>query len=127
MLMGMVPPIDVTVLSFIDEFNTTNDLLGYIKEIFCDGSFEGKPLPKNIFWVAAMNPQNMMKRGGFVIFEVLVNALLFRIDCVLISYIAGQDQPQAQIDYTGIASQVLSALSPRLTVRPSPLTSFPAP
>eukprot|EP00047_Mylnosiga_fluctuans_P000005 m.183312 g.183312 ORF g.183312 m.183312 type:complete len:5791 (+) comp10000_c0_seq6:916-18288(+) len=53
-------PVVPTVLSFIDEFNTTPNLMGAIKEIFCDGSLDGQPLPKNIFWVAAMNPKGNM-------------------------------------------------------------------
>lgn len=48
-----------TLLSFIDEFNTTNALLGSVKEIFCDGTLDGEVLPPNIFWVAAMNPKRI--------------------------------------------------------------------
>lgn len=50
--MGQKTP---TIVAFIDEFNTTYTLLGSIKEIFCDKTYFGRPLPNNIFWVCAMN------------------------------------------------------------------------
>lgn len=40
---------------FIDELNTSS-IMGKMKSIFIDKSFEGVSLPSNIFWVAAINP-----------------------------------------------------------------------
>lgn len=40
---------------FIDELNTSS-MMGEMKNIFIDNSFEGVTLPSNIFWVAAINP-----------------------------------------------------------------------
>ena len=40
---------------FIDELNTSS-MMGEMKSIFIDKSFEGVSLPSNIFWVAAINP-----------------------------------------------------------------------
>lgn len=40
---------------FIDELNTSS-MMGEMKSIFIDKSFQGVPLPGNIFWVAAINP-----------------------------------------------------------------------
>lgn len=40
---------------FIDELNTSA-MMGEMKSIFIDKSFQGVSLPSNIFWVAAINP-----------------------------------------------------------------------
>ncbi len=40
---------------FVDELNTSS-MMGELKSIFIDKSFEGVTLPSNIFWVAAINP-----------------------------------------------------------------------
>ena len=40
---------------FIDELNTSS-MMGEMKSIFIDRSFDGSNLPSNIFWVAAINP-----------------------------------------------------------------------
>ena len=40
---------------FVDELNTSS-MMGEMKSIFIDNSFEGVRLPSNIFWVAAINP-----------------------------------------------------------------------
>lgn len=40
---------------FIDELNTSA-MMGEMKSIFIDKSFQGVGLPSNIFWVAAINP-----------------------------------------------------------------------
>lgn len=40
---------------FVDELNTSS-MMGEMKSIFIDKSFEGVKLPSNIFWVAAINP-----------------------------------------------------------------------
>ena len=40
---------------FVDELNTSS-MMGEMKSIFIDKSFEGVALPSNIFWVAAINP-----------------------------------------------------------------------
>lgn len=45
------------VVVFIDELNTAPvPVLAAIKECFVDGTFEGEPLPSNIFWSGAINP-----------------------------------------------------------------------
>jgi hypothetical protein len=49
------PEAEITVVVFIDEFNTTS-VMGPIKEVLMDHTLDGKKLPENIFWVAAMNP-----------------------------------------------------------------------
>lgn len=43
-----------SVVAFVDEFNTSS-ILGMVKEVFMDHALDGRPLPNNIFWVAAMN------------------------------------------------------------------------
>ncbi|KAJ3039270.1 hypothetical protein HDV00_012358 [Rhizophlyctis rosea] len=45
----------VSMLLFIDEFNTSSSM-GIMKELLCDPSLDGTPLPANLFIVAAMNP-----------------------------------------------------------------------
>ncbi len=40
---------------FVDELNTSS-IMGEMKSLFVDGVFEGKKVPSNIFWVAAINP-----------------------------------------------------------------------
>ena len=40
---------------FVDELNTSS-MMGEMKSIFIDKTFEGVKLPPNIFWVAAINP-----------------------------------------------------------------------
>jgi len=40
---------------FVDELNTSS-MMGELKSIFIDKSFEGVTLPSNIFWVPAINP-----------------------------------------------------------------------
>eukprot|EP01012_Entosiphon_sulcatum_P048006 TRINITY_DN6586_c0_g1_i1.p1 TRINITY_DN6586_c0_g1~~TRINITY_DN6586_c0_g1_i1.p1 ORF type:complete len:5323 (-),score=769.64 TRINITY_DN6586_c0_g1_i1:76-13977(-) len=60
---------DITIVAFLDEFNTTQSLMGSIKEIFCDHSFQGQALPTNIFWVAAMNPQSTHKHANATDFD----------------------------------------------------------
>ena len=40
---------------FVDELNTSS-MMGEMKNIFMDGTFDGIALPSNIFWVAAINP-----------------------------------------------------------------------
>ena len=40
---------------FFDEANTT-DAIGLIKEIMCDRRLHGKPLPKDLKFIAACNP-----------------------------------------------------------------------
>jgi hypothetical protein len=42
----------------MDEVNTSS-CLGVFKEIMIDKRFNGKLLPPNIFWVAAVNPGNI--------------------------------------------------------------------
>ena len=49
-----LPP-ELSVVVFIDEFNTTS-YMGMIKSIMCDGMMDGEKLPKNIHFVSAMNP-----------------------------------------------------------------------
>ena len=44
----------VTIVAFVDEFNTSS-ILGDVKEVFMDHTLDGAPLPPNILWVAAMN------------------------------------------------------------------------
>ena len=40
---------------FVDELNTSS-MMGEMKSIFIDNTFDGKCLPSNIFWVSAINP-----------------------------------------------------------------------
>ncbi|KAH3765625.1 hypothetical protein Pelo_2541 [Pelomyxa schiedti] len=47
-------PKDAKVVCFIDECTSTS-LLGMVKEVMCDSRLDGEPLPKNIFFVAALN------------------------------------------------------------------------
>ena len=46
---------DQHFIFFVDELNTSS-MMGEMKSIFIDKSFEGVTLPSNIFWVAAINP-----------------------------------------------------------------------
>jgi len=52
-----------SVVAFVDEFNTAS-VMGMVKEVFMDHTLDGVPLPKNIFWVAAMNPSDTPKEKG---------------------------------------------------------------
>jgi hypothetical protein len=52
-LANAVPTFTLTV--FFDEVNTAS-ILGDFKEVMLDRSFQGEPLPNNIFFVAAVNP-----------------------------------------------------------------------
>jgi energy-coupling factor transporter ATP-binding protein EcfA2 len=45
---------DANFVVFIDECTSTQ-VMGLVKEIFVDHTLDGRPLPRNIFWVAAMN------------------------------------------------------------------------
>ena len=47
---------------FFDEANTT-DAIGLIKEIMCDKRLHGKPLPKELHFIAACNPY---RRSAYV-------------------------------------------------------------
>ena len=49
-------PIEVVV--FFDEANTT-EAIGLIKEIMCDRQLFGKPISKNLRFIAACNPYRM--------------------------------------------------------------------
>ena len=52
------PPV---VVAFFDELNTAPETtLALAKEVFLDGSLDGQPLPQNIFWTAAINPDARM-------------------------------------------------------------------
>lgn len=54
------PPAPV-VVAFFDELNTAPETtLALAKEVFLDGSLDGQPLPPNIFWTAAINPDARM-------------------------------------------------------------------
>ena len=44
------------VVALIDEVNTARQVRGLIKEIMCDHTLDGQPLPANIVWVGAINP-----------------------------------------------------------------------
>eukprot|EP01047_Picozoa_sp_COSAG01_P033491 COSAG01_NODE_2467_length_7638_cov_4.917230_2_plen_1348_part_01 len=44
------------IIVFFDEVNTAR-CQGLFKEILCDKCFEGKPLPDNMFFIAAINPE----------------------------------------------------------------------
>eukprot|EP01080_Neovahlkampfia_damariscottae_P009915 gene9915-2237_t len=44
-------------LVFIDELNTSQ-CLGFLKEVMVDGSLDGEPIDKSIFFVGAINPQD---------------------------------------------------------------------
>eukprot|EP01084_Bolivina_argentea_P287280 492930_1 len=44
-----------TVLVFLDEINTSKEV-GSFKEVVCDHSLKGTPLPKNLVIIAALNP-----------------------------------------------------------------------
>ena len=46
---------NITIVVFLDELNTCK-CLGTLKEIICDHQLDGTPLPKNIFFTAAINP-----------------------------------------------------------------------
>eukprot|EP01012_Entosiphon_sulcatum_P025672 TRINITY_DN3101_c0_g1_i1.p1 TRINITY_DN3101_c0_g1~~TRINITY_DN3101_c0_g1_i1.p1 ORF type:complete len:3317 (+),score=464.94 TRINITY_DN3101_c0_g1_i1:26-9952(+) len=89
---------DVTVIAFVDEFNTTTSLMGSIKEIFCDNSFDGEALPTNIFWVAAMNPQSTRHSGDGPVQPA-------------------QSHNSADLDFTGVQGSQLEFI-----VRPAPLS-----
>eukprot|EP01083_Nonionella_stella_P145845 457914_1 len=45
---------------FFDEINTSSDI-GYFKEILCDKSFDGEPLPPNMKIIGACNPNTERK------------------------------------------------------------------
>ncbi|KAH3760870.1 AAA+ ATPase [Pelomyxa schiedti] len=47
-------PSEGKIVCFIDECTSTN-ILGMIKEVICDCQIDGNPLPKNIFFTAALN------------------------------------------------------------------------
>ncbi len=59
---GALKSPDIKIIIFIDEFNTALDAMGLIKEVFCDQTMDGSnsAIPKNIFWVAAMNPRKLL-------------------------------------------------------------------
>ncbi len=49
---------DRRVVAFLDEVNTTNSM-GLFKELVCDRSMNGEPLPDNLLIVAACNPYRL--------------------------------------------------------------------
>ena len=46
---------DINIVAFVDELNTST-VMGMVKEVMMDGCLDGRPLPKNIFWIGATNP-----------------------------------------------------------------------
>eukprot|EP01083_Nonionella_stella_P178100 628132_1 len=59
---------------FLDEINTS-PAIGYLKEILCDDSFEGTPLPENMKVIAACNPYRKRNIGHLSRRSVLADPL----------------------------------------------------
>eukprot|EP01083_Nonionella_stella_P310494 1103256_1 len=59
---------------FLDEINTSSDI-GYFKEILCDKSFDGEPLPPNMKIIGACNPNTERKMDDITNKSVLDDPL----------------------------------------------------
>jgi len=80
-----------TIVVFIDEINTSS-ILGVVKEIFLDRTLDGVLLPKNIFFVGALNPQNLSANSSssdqyekeFVVHPLppSMTELIMKFDCL---------------------------------------------
>ena len=69
---------------FLDEINTCKSM-GLISELMCKHTYHGKPLPKNIVFIAACNPYRHGKKfqnsgkSDQEIFEIVLFKSLFKI------------------------------------------------
>lgn len=73
-LAKQVPEIELVV--FFDEINTSS-CLGLFKEMFMDRTLQGRNLPKNIFFTAAINPKsesvntdNIIHRSDYIVHQL---------------------------------------------------------
>ena len=62
------------IVVFLDEVNTCNSM-GLFKEMICDGSMNGTPLPDNMRLIAACNPYRLKK--GLIAREERMAGLIF--------------------------------------------------
>lgn len=102
------------VVAFIDELNTApTHVLAAIKECFVDRTFEGVPLPENIFWSGAINPPVIHYHASDADAEGLPQ----------VPPPARPPQPQHVVDYTGVRNVndtedfIVHALPPSLKLQ----------
>lgn len=89
---------NATIVVFVDELNTAG-CLGMVIETFMSHSLNGRPLPKNIFFVGAINPHRAASTEE-------------RKKIVDYSKVGGSREEDETVDYLYFAPYIVKQLSP---------------